>query len=209
VTFLSREEAGRKLGYYLVERDIQPDVVLGLPRGGVVVAAEVARILQRPLDVLVVRKIGHPRHREFAVGALAEHGVVLLDKDAMRDTHVDRADLDEVVAEETSRLHSYQTRFHRDGRQPLSGKTVLIVDDGLATGATAEAAVMSAKSQLARKVLVATPVASPSAIDRVEAVADEVISLVVDPDFIAVGQFYESFPQTADEEVMALLHAHA
>lgn len=207
--FSSREEAGRELGYHLAERGIQPDVVLGLPRGGVVVAAEVARILQRPLDVLVVRKIGHPRHREFAVGALVEHGVVLLDKDAMQETHVARSDLDDIIAEETSRLRSYQARFHRDGHRQLSGKTVLIVDDGLATGATTEAAVMSAKSQSARKVIVATPVASPSAIERVEAVADEVISLVVDPDFIAVGQFYESFAQTADEEVMALLHAHA
>lgn len=209
VIFSSREEAGRELGYHLVERGIQPDVVLGLPRGGVVVAAEVARILQRPLDVLVVRKIGHPRHREFAVGALAEHGIVLLDKDALQATHVDRADLDEVIAEETSRLQNNQAKFHHDGHQQLSGKTVLIVDDGLATGATTEAAVLSAKSQSARKVFVAAPVASPGAINRVTAEADEVISLVVDPDFIAVGQFYESFPQTADEEVMALLHAHA
>jgi len=208
VTFLSREEAGRELGYHLVERGVQPDVVLGLPRGGVVVAAEVARILQRPLDVLVVRKLGHPRHREYAVGALAEHGVVLLDNAAMRESHVVRADLDEIIAEETDRLRDYQTKFHHNGHQTLSGKFVLIVDDGLATGATTEAAVMSAKSQRARLVYVATPVASPGAVDRVAAVADEVISLVVDPGFFAVGQYYQSFPQTADEEVLTLLHVH-
>jgi len=209
VTFSSREEAGRELGYHLVERGIQPDVVLGLPRGGVVVAAEVARILQRPLDVLVVRKIGHPRHREFAVGALAEHGIVVLDNAALQETRVARGDLDEIIDEETHRLRDYQAKFHRDGHLPLSGKAVLIVDDGLATGATTEAAVMSAKSQSARKVFAAAPVASPNAIDRLSAVADEVISLMIDPDFVAVGQYYESFPQTADEEVVALLQAHA
>lgn len=209
MTFSSREEAGRELGYQLVERGIQPDMVLGLPRGGVVVAAEVARILQRPLKVLVVRKIGHPRHREFAVGALAEHGVVLLDRDVMQETHIVQAELDEIIFEETARLREHQAKFHRDGQPNLSGKTVLIIDDGLATGATTEAAIMSAKSQSAGRIIVAAPVASPSAVDRLTAVADEVFSLMIDPDFVAVGQYYESFPQTADEEVVALLHAHA
>jgi len=183
VTFSSREEAGRQLGSYLAARGVQPDVVLGLPRGGVVVASEVARILQRPLDVLVVRKVGHPRYREFAVGALAEHDVVLLDKAAMLESRVVPADLDDVIAEETGRLRDYQAKFHAPGEQLLSGKTVLIVDDGLATGSSAEAAVVSAKKQLARKVILATPVASPDAVERLKAVADEVISLMIDPDF--------------------------
>lgn len=209
VTFSSREEAGRELGYDLFKRGLQPDVILGLPRGGVVVAAEVARILQRPLDVLVVRKIGHPRHREFAVGALAEHGVVLLDNAALRDTHVSRSDLDEIISEETNRLRAYQAKFHHESHQALKDKIVLIVDDGLATGATTEAAVMSAKNQSARQVIVAAPVASPQAVDRLSAVADEVIALVVDPDFMAVGRYYDVFPQTEDEEVLALLHTGA
>lgn len=209
VTFSSREEAGRELGYDLAHRGVQPDVVLGLPRGGVVVAAEVAQALHRPLDVLVVRKIGHPRFREFAVGALAENEIVLLDKTAMCDSHVTRSDLDEIIAEETGRLHDYETKFHRDGRLPLSGKCVLIVDDGLATGATTEAAVLSARKQNAAKVIVAVPVASSQAVDRLRTIADEVISLMIDPDFSAVGRYYTVFPQTDDEEVMALLHAHA
>lgn len=208
VTFPSREQAGRELGYELARRGVQPDVILGLPRGGVVVAAEVSRVLQRPLDVLVVRKIGHPRYREFAVGALAENGVVLLDNAAMRDTHVVRSDLDEVIAEESERLQDYLVKFHRD-HHDLSGKTVLIVDDGLATGATTEAAVVSAKNQKAAHVIVAVPCASPQAVDRLRAVADQVISLVVDPGFSAVGRYYAVFPQTDDDEVMALLHAHA
>ena len=189
--------------------DFQADVILGLPRGGVVVAAEIARILQQQLGVLVVRKIGHPRYREFAVGALAEHDVVLLDQTAMRESHVVPAELEKIIAEETERLHDYERQFHHAGEPTLANKSVMIVDDGLATGATAEAAVRSAKKQMARRVIVAVPVASPDAMARLNAVADEVIALLVDPDFDAVGRYYYHFPQTTDEEVMALLHIHA
>jgi putative phosphoribosyl transferase len=209
VSFTSREAAGRELGRHLAGRGIQPDVVLGLPRGGVVVAAEVARILQRPLEALVVRKIGHPQHREFAVGALAERGIVVLDESAMREGHVSRAGLDQVIAEETARLRNYEARFHRAPEIGLGGKTVLLVDDGLATGATTEAAVLSARNQMAGRVIVAAPVASVHAYDRLNAVADEVVALVIDPDFVAVGQYYAHFPQTDDEEVLALLNSHA
>lgn len=207
MTFSSRETAGGELGRQLLGGSVQPDVVLGLPRGGVVVAAQVARMLHRPLGVLVVRKIGHPRHREFAVGALAENGVVLLNTAALEENRVVRADLDKVIAEETERLRDYQAKFHRADAQSLSGKIVLIVDDGLATGATTEAAVMSARNQLAHKIFVAAPVASTHAVDRLNAVADAVIALLVDPDFMAVGQYYSHFPQTTDDEVLALLNA--
>jgi len=209
VIFSSRGEAGRKLGLHLAELGVQPDVVLGLPRGGVVVAAQVARVLHRPLDALVVRKLGHPRHREFAVGALAEDGIVLLDQEVMKETHVTRAALQEVIAEETMRLSEYQSKFHRTEPPALSGKTVLIVDDGLATGATAEAALMSAKGREALKVFIAIPVASTSAFDRLKAASDGVIALSVDPNFAAVGQYYAVFPQTNDEEVLALLDTQA
>lgn len=210
MVFSSREEAGWQLGQRLAAQGVQVDIVLGLPRGGVVVGAEVARVLERPLSVLVVRKIGHPRHREFAVGAMAEGDVVLLDRAAMAETHVRRAELDEIIEEESARLHDYQERFHHAGEQSLAGKGVVIVDDGLATGATAEAAVMSAKKQKAGSVIVAVPVTSPEAMNRLSAVADRVVALIVEPDFVAVGQFYQSFPQTTDEEVQSLLHpAHA
>jgi len=206
MTFSSREEAGLELGQTLVEREVQVDVVLGLPRGGVVVAAEVARILQKPLNALVVRKIGHPRHREYALGALAEHGVVVLDQAAVEQTRVKPAELDKVIAEETARLEKYQASFHRADDPDLAGKTVLIVDDGLATGATTEAAVLSAKKQGARRVIVGAPVASVNAVDRLRLIADDVVVLAADPDFMAVGQYYSEFPQTSDEEVMSLLH---
>jgi predicted phosphoribosyltransferase len=175
----------------------------------VVVAAEVARRLQRPLDVLVVRKIGHPWHREFAVGALAEPDVVIFDKATLVTVPVPRHQLDKVVAEEIARLQEYRSCFHGSDPPLLQDKDVLLVDDGLATGATAEAAVVSARKRGAHRVIMAAPVASTSAIERLQCVADEVMALFVDPDFEAVGQYYDQFSQTDDDEVLALLHAAA
>jgi predicted phosphoribosyltransferase len=203
--FASREEAGRKLGHYLSDAGVQADLVLGLPRGGVVVAAEVAHKLHMPLGVLVVRKIGHPSHREFAVGALAENGVVVLDEQVIARNPTVRADLDAVIAEEQERLRRYQAKFHLDANPDLAGKTVLLVDDGLATGATTEAAALSVKKSNARRILIAAPVASKNAVDRLSQVADEVHALCVDPDFDAVGRYYQVFSQTTDEEVQELI----
>lgn len=205
MAFASREDAGRKLGAWLRDTGVEGSMVAGLPRGGVVVAAEVARILRRPLDVLVVRKVGHPRHREFAVGALAENGVVILDRAVIEAAHILRTELEEVIAEETQRLLEYQSRFESGRRHVLAEQSVIIVDDGLATGATTEAAVISARSQGARRVVVATPVASTGAIERLGPLADDVIALIADPGFDAVGRYYRDFPQTTDEEVVALL----
>jgi putative phosphoribosyl transferase len=207
--FASRQDAGRQLGQHLRQRGLEVDLVLGLPRGGVVVAAEVARRLQRPLDVLVVRKIGHPWHREFAVGALAEPDVVIFDRATLAEVPVPRGQLDKVVAEEIARLREYCSHFHGSDSPVLQDKSVLLVDDGLATGATAEAAVLSAKRQGARRTTMAVPVASTGAIDRLRRVADEAVALMVDPGFEAVGQYYDEFSQTNDEEVLALLHAAA
>jgi predicted phosphoribosyltransferase len=203
--FASRQDAGRRLGQHLKEQGVEVDLVLGLPRGGVVVAAEVARLLQCPLDVLVVRKIGHPMHREFAVGALAEPDVVIFDERSLSGIPVARSQLDKVVAEETVRLREYCQRFHHSNVPVLRDKIVLLVDDGLATGATAEAAVLSARQQSARRIIVAVPVASMNAVERLRRVADDVLALDVDPDFVAVGQYYDEFSQTSDEEVITLL----
>jgi putative phosphoribosyl transferase len=171
----------------------------------VLVAAEVACVLQRPLDALVVRKIGHPRHREFAVGALAEDGTLLLDEAVIARTGIHAAALDEVIAEETARLAGYRSKFLRPERPSLKDKAVLIVDDGLATGATMEVAVRSAKTRQANQVTVAVPVASENSVARLARVADNVLALLVDPEFDAVGRYYRSFPQTTDEEVMKIL----
>jgi predicted phosphoribosyltransferase len=207
MTFLSREDAGRRLGCHLLEKAVKVDVVFGLPRGGVVVAAEVARILQRPLDVLVVRKIGHPLNREFAVGAMAENGVVILDETVIGSNEVVREKLDEVIRDEQVRLREYELKFHSGANHDPAPKSVLLVDDGLATGATTEAAVLSARKQGAGEIIVAAPVASTHAVERLKRFADDVIVLLADPDFDAVGRYYDSFSQTTDEEVMALLKA--
>lgn len=207
MTFASREDAGRRLGRRLREAAAEVDQVAGLPRGGVVVAAEVARELQRPLQVLLVRKLGHPRQREFAVGALAEGGVVLFDEAIAGVDPEIRVAMNEVIQEEEERLKRYQRKFQQEPRSELNGRSVLLVDDGLATGATMEAAVLSARRQGARKITVAAPVASTQAVTRLTGVAHAIVCLVVDPDFDAVGSYYQTFPQTTDEEVLALLHA--
>ena len=203
--FLSREDAGRKLGIHLQENHLEADLVLGLPRGGVIVAAGIAQVLRLPLDVVVVRKIGHPRHREFAVGALAEGDVVVLDRGAIQASHVLQPELEEIIAEEKQRLLEYQMKFGGVHSPLLGGKTVVLADDGLATGATAEAAVLSARERGAAKIIVAVPIASESAFHRLSRVADQVLALLVDPEFDAVGRYYEQFSQTSDEEVLDVL----
>ena len=205
MTFASRRAAGVKLGEYLEREGVRPAFVLGLPRGGVVVAAEVARNLDAPLDVLVVRKIGHPRHREFAVGAIAEPDIVTLDETAIERTHVHPAELRQIIDEEQQRLREYQALFERNHPPDIAGKSVLIVDDGLATGSTMEVAVKSAFQRNASEVAVAVPVASSSAFDRLQEAGAQVYALIVDPEFDAVGRFYDTFAQVEDEEVVELL----
>ena len=203
--FVSREEAGKRLGRYLEGQGVRADLVLGLPRGEVVVAAQVSRVLNLPLDVLIVRKIGHPFHREFALGALGEDDVVVLDHGGTERTSALGLELKAIIIEEQERLRAYENRFHPEGPPGLAGKRVLLVDDGLATGATTEAAVLSARKRQARKITVAAPVASPEAVGRLARVADDVKVLSVDPDFDAVGRYYDVFTQTTDQEVLALL----
>lgn len=200
--FLSREEAGIQLGRLLREKRLIADTVLGLPRGGVVVAAAVADMIECPLDVLVVRKIGHPLNREFALGAMAEDGTLLQD---LASEWAHSPELAAVIAEEKERLARYSARFHPGGPPELKDKRVLIVDDGLATGATMEVAVRSARKQAAAQVSVAIPVASDTGHARLATVADRVIAVIEDPEFRAVGHYYQSFEQTTDDEVLRLL----
>ncbi len=203
--FASRQEAGERLGEFLQGRGITADLVLGLPRGGVVVAAGVAHELKLPLDVLVVRKIGHPRQPEFAVGALAEPDSIFLNDEALREFPVSRAELEHVIVTEKKSLLEYRRQFHLHGIPSLEGKIVLLVDDGLATGATAEAAAISARKQHARQIVIAAPVASTNAVERLRRVADDVEVIYEEVVFQAVGQFYREFSQTNEEEVISLL----
>jgi putative phosphoribosyl transferase len=207
--FASRQDAGRRLGKWLYQRGLTADLVLGLPRGGVVVAAEVARELNLPLDVLVVRKIGHPQQPEFALGALAEPDSIFLNEESLREFPVTEADLNNVIAAEKAHLLDYRRRFHLSDMPALAGKTVLLVDDGLATGATAQAAAISVRKQNARRIVIAAPVASTNAVDRLRRVADDVEVLSEEPGFLAVGQYYREFAPTEDAEVISLLREAA
>lgn len=197
------------LGEFLKDEGVRADLVLGLPRGGVLVAAEVARELACPLDVLLVRKIGHPFHREFAVGAIAEPDIVILDEQSIGWNPMVRHELQAIIAEEKARLTEYAAKFRRGPPPELTEKEILLVDDGLATGATTAAAVSAARKRGARRVIVAAPVASTSACERLERLADEVKVLWVDPYFQAVGQYYDVFDQTTDGEVLAALREAA
>jgi putative phosphoribosyl transferase len=210
--FADRVDAGRALAKALEKRRGAADtIVLGLPRGGVPVAHEIAEALALPLDVLVVRKLGLPWQPELAMGAIASGGALVLNDEVVRYLG-DRGDAFETVrAREQAELERRE-RDYRGDRPPLDmrNRTGILVDDGLATGATMEAAVRALQALGARRVVVAVPVASAQARDRIAAVADEVVCLATPMLFSAVGQWYRDFGQTEDEEVRDLLaRAHA
>ncbi|MFF4159274.1 phosphoribosyltransferase [Streptomyces sp. NPDC001678] len=208
--FDDRVDAGRRLAARLEDlRDAGP-VVLGLPRGGVPVAFEVAHALGAPLDVILVRKLGVPYHRELGFGAIGEGGIRVISEDIMRMSRVDEDDLAEVQRAEEAELARQAERF-RGGRPriPLTGRTVIVVDDGIATGASASAACRVARAEGAARVVLAVPVAPPDAAERIGPEVDELICLSTPPLFSAVGEWYRDFSQTADEEVVDLLHRNA
>ncbi|MDX6348057.1 MAG: putative phosphoribosyl transferase [Streptomyces sp.] len=204
--FIDRADAGRRLAEKLPHLRSENPVVLGLPRGGVPVAYEVARALHAPLDIVVVRKLGVPYHRELGFGAIGEGGARVVSDDIVRMTHVSRDDLEEVERHEEAELGRQAHRF-RDGRSrtDLRGRTVIVVDDGVATGATALAACQVVRAQGAARVVVAVPVAPPDAVAALRVEADAVVCLHAPASFFAVGEWYRDFSQTGDEEVSALL----
>ena len=205
MVFPNRSVAGRWLAAELERYRSADPVVLALPRGGVPVAYEVAHALEAPLDVLVVRKLGAPGQPELAIGAVAP-GVVVLDEEGLFLLSVPRAYLDRVVEQEREEVHRRSAAF-RDTAwvTEIHGRTVLLVDDGMATGSTVVAAVDSARKRGATSVVVAVPVASPEAVRRVRARADDVVCLETPQEFFAVGAWYEDFTQTSDEEVRSIL----
>ncbi len=207
--FRDRVEAGRKLGLALAGLRGKDVVVLGLPRGGVPVAAEVAKALDAPLDVIVVRKLGVPFQPEVAMGAIGEGGARVLDRRVVSVARVSEDDLRTVEARERALLESRLERY-RQGRPPkdLTGRTAVIVDDGIATGSTARVACKVARQLGAARVVLAVPVAPERAMDSVPE-ADEVLSLISPRNFQAVGYYYRDFSPTADEEVVHLLDAAA
>ncbi len=206
--FIDRADAGRQLAArmgYLRGQDV---VVLGLPRGGVPVAFEVAKALRAPLDVLLVRKLGVPYHRELAFGAVGDGGVRVFSDAVVREARLTHQEMAAVEAQELAELQRRSERF-RGARQPipLRGRIALIVDDGIATGATAQAACQVARAEGAGKVVLAVPIAATESAEQFARYADEVVCLETPVPYLAVGQGYRHFPQTSDDEVVALLES--
>jgi putative phosphoribosyl transferase len=206
--FADRADAGRQLAGRLQHLRAEPVVVLGLPRGGVPVAAEVAMALTAPLDVIVVRKLGVPTQPELGMGAIGESGVRVTDPGIMQTAGVQDEELAAVQAREQAEVRRRAERYRAGrARADLTDRVAVVVDDGIATGSTARAACQIARALGARRVVLAVPVAPTGWQRRIGGDADEMISVSTPAGFLAIGQFYADFSQTADEEVVACLAA--
>jgi putative phosphoribosyl transferase len=205
--FRDRREAGRILACRLAEYANRPDVlVYGLPRGGVAVAYEVAQALRVPLDVFLVRKLGVPGHEEFAMGAVASGGVRVLNRDVIGALQIPEAVVEQLIAREERELERRERAYRGDRPAPdLRGKTVILVDDGLATGSTMLAAVTALRQRQRVQVVVAVPVGSPETCDALSPHVDEIVCSVTPDPLYAVGLWYDDFSQATDDEVRELL----
>ncbi len=207
MAFRDRVDAGRQLAQKLLHYAGRNDVsVLALPRGGVPVAYEVACALDAPLDVFLVRKLGVPGHEELAMGAIAEGGFRVLNRDVIEDTGVTPETIDRVAMRELEELARRAREYRGDKPAPdLTGRIVILVDDGLATGASMRAAIAALRPQRPARIVVAIPVAAQSTYREFRAAVDEIVAVELPDRFYAVGAWYEDFSQTTDDEIRALL----
>jgi putative phosphoribosyl transferase len=205
--FANRTDAGRRLATELQQYANRPDViVLALPRGGVPIGYEVANALGVPLDVFVVRKIGLPWQEELAMGAVASGGVRVFDRNLIRVAHVSDADVERIADAEERELERRERLYRGDRPFPdLNAKTVILVDDGLATGASMRAAVAALREEKPARIVVAVPVAAPETCEAFRSIADEIVCAETPEPFQAVGQWYDDFSQTTDDDVKELL----
>jgi putative phosphoribosyl transferase len=205
--FRDRADAGRLLAMRLKEYSNQPDLlVLGLPRGGVPVAFEVARALKAPLDTFLVRKLGVPGHEELAMGAIASGGARVLNDMVVSGLNIDNEAIDRVTELELKELQRRERRYRGDKPGPdVHNRTVILIDDGLATGTTMRAAAIALRQQQPAKIIVAVPVAASETCDEFRNLVDEVICAVTPRELYAVGLWYGDFSQTSDDEVYELL----
>ncbi len=204
--FKDRADAGKRLASALTGAVDKKAIVLAIPRGGVVVAFEVAQKLKLPLDVIIPRKIGAPGNPELAIGAITEDGSTFLDKNMINYLQVSQAYIQNESKRQKAEIERRLKVYRGDSQPPnLKGRDVIIVDDGIATGATMKAALSSVLKSGVKKVVVAIPVGPPSTIEELEKQADKVVCLQTPESFYAIGEFYDSFVQTDDEEVIRLL----
>jgi putative phosphoribosyl transferase len=207
MVFQNRQDAGHQLAQALESYRHENALILGLPRGGVILAYEVALHLDKPMDVLVVRKIGAPGHEELAVGAIGPNDVVVWNRDLLEHLRCHPAVLEDRIQQEKAELSRRLEIFR--GQRPfpsLAGKTAILVDDGLATGATARAAIQAVKAMKPGKVVLAVPVGADSTVSELRREVDELVCLETPDFFDAVSRWYEEFPQNTDDEVVELLN---
>jgi len=205
--FVDRRDAGRQLARRLAHYASREDVlVLALPRGGVPVAYEVAQALDAPMDVFIVRKLGVPGHEELAMGAIASGGVVVLNEDVIEALQISQEIIDAVTVREREEMSRREQAYRDDRPAPkIRGHCIILIDDGLATGASMSSAVRSVKQQGPLRVVVAVPVAAVQTAERLDAEVDEFVAVRTPTPFYGVGQWYDDFSQTSDEEVRELL----
>lgn len=205
--FKDRTEGGRELAQALLPYKNNPDLlILALPRGGVPVAYEVARSLQAPLDVFIVRKLGVPGHEELAMGAIASGGQVVMNEEVESLLHISPEKIREIVKRENATIEAREKAYHKgESALPIEGKTIILIDDGLATGSTMQVAIKAIKDKNPKRIVVAVPVAPPDTCQTISEMVDELICLRQPSPFHAVGLWYADFDQTTDEEVSDLL----
>lgn len=205
--FEDRRAAGRALAEQFAQSsDLDNAIALALPRGGVPVAFEVAKKLQLPLDIMLVRKLGVPGHEEFAMGAITTGGIEFLDHQLIQELHLSAESIADARATQMQELRRRELAYR--GKQPLprlGGRNVFLIDDGLATGASMRVAIAAVRKQAARKIILAVPVAPKDTLEKLAPLVEEIICLLMPHPFFAVGQWYENFNQTSDEEVHQLL----
>lgn len=209
--FKDRQDAGKKLAEKLKAYKGQQDIiVLALPRGGIPVGFEIAKSLEVPLDIFIVRKLGVPGHEELAMGAIADGGIIVLNEEIIQQLGITQVLIDRITQDESKEVARRESLYRR-GRPAykLGGKTIIVVDDGLATGASMRAALIAVKEKKPRKIIAAVPVGAAETCKSLRTYVDELVCLLVPPSFGAVGSWYEDFSQTTDAEVESLLDSAA